>query len=64
MLDFPRRPLSVYNCISPWFCRGQEIGENGIKIYSLPDVDSDEDEDYKIQVTASLKCKVIFKRKD
>ena len=28
----------------------QEIAENGIRIYSLPDVDSDEDEEYKIQV--------------
>lgn len=28
----------------------QEIEENGIKIYPLPDVDSDEDEDYKEQV--------------
>jgi septin 2 len=28
----------------------QEIQENGIKIYSLPDCDSDEDEDFKQQV--------------
>jgi septin 2 len=28
----------------------QEIEENGIKIYPLPDCDSDEDEDYKEQV--------------
>ena len=25
-----------------------EIAENGIKIYSLPDCDSDEDEEYKV----------------
>lgn len=29
----------------------QEIHENGIRIYSLPDCDSDEDEDYKVQVS-------------
>lgn len=28
----------------------QEIEDNGIKIYPLPDCDSDEDEDYKEQV--------------
>lgn len=28
----------------------QEIQENGIKIYSLPDCDTDEDEEYKLQV--------------
>lgn len=28
-----------------------EINSNGIKIYPLPDCDSDEDEDYKEQVT-------------
>jgi hypothetical protein len=28
----------------------EEIAENGIKIYSLPDCDSDEDEEYKLQV--------------
>ena len=28
----------------------EEIKENGIKIYPLPDCDSDEDEDYKEQV--------------
>jgi len=28
----------------------QEINENGIKIYSLPECDSDEDEEYKTQV--------------
>ena len=27
-----------------------EIDENGIRIYPLPDCDSDEDEDYKEQV--------------
>ena len=26
----------------------QEINENGIKIYSLPECDSDEDEEYKV----------------
>lgn len=31
----------------------QEIEENGIKIYPLPDCDSDEDEDYKEQVNES-----------
>ena len=28
----------------------QEIAANGIKVYSLPDVDEDEDEDYKEEV--------------
>lgn len=28
----------------------EEINANGIKIYPLPDCDSDEDEDYKEQV--------------
>ena len=28
----------------------EEIAENGIKIYNLPDCDSDEDEEYKLQV--------------
>lgn len=28
----------------------EEIDANGIKIYPLPDCDSDEDEDYKEQV--------------
>lgn len=28
----------------------EEIKDNGIKIYPLPDCDSDEDEDYKEQV--------------
>jgi hypothetical protein len=28
----------------------EEIESNGIKIYPLPDCDSDEDEDYKEQV--------------
>lgn len=28
----------------------EEIEANGIKIYGLPDCDSDEDEDYKEQV--------------
>ena len=27
----------------------QEINENGIKIYSLPECDSDEDEEYKVR---------------
>lgn len=27
----------------------EEIAENGIKIYNLPDCDSDEDEEYKLQ---------------
>lgn len=31
----------------------EEIEENGIKIYPLPDCDSDEDEDYKEQVLDS-----------
>ena len=30
----------------------EEIAENGIKIYNLPDCDSDEDEEYKLQVPA------------
>lgn len=37
----------------------QEIEENGIKIYPLPDCDSDEDEDYKEQVR-QLKDAVPF----
>ncbi|XP_076364579.1 septin 1 [Tachypleus tridentatus] len=37
----------------------QEIEENGIKIYPLPDCDSDEDEDYKEQVR-QLKATVPF----
>lgn len=37
----------------------QEIAENGIRIYSLPDVDSDEDEEYKIQV-AQLRESIPF----
>jgi septin 2 len=36
-----------------------EINENGIKIYSLPDCDSDEDEDYKTQVQ-QLKDSIPF----
>lgn len=37
----------------------EEIRENGIKIYSLPDVDSDEDEEYKLQV-AQLRESIPF----
>lgn len=33
----------------------EEIGREGIKIYPLPDCDSDEDEDYKEQVRSTLK---------
>lgn len=42
----------------------EEIEANGIKIYGLPDCDSDEDEDYKEQVSdnhierLSLACAV------
>lgn len=36
-----------------------EIAENGIKIYSLPDCDSDEDEEYKTQVQ-QLKNSIPF----
>jgi len=36
-----------------------EINENGIRIYSLPDCDSDEDEEYKIQV-GQLKASIPF----
>lgn len=32
----------------------EEIVANGIKVYPLPDCDSDEDEDYKEQVSRSL----------
>lgn len=32
-----------------------EIAENGIRIYSLPECDSDEDEEYKEQVHTHLK---------
>lgn len=37
-----------------------EIDENGIRIYPLPDCDSDEDEDYKEQVK-QLKVSNIVK---
>lgn len=37
----------------------KEIEENGIKIYPLPDIDSDEDEDYREQVR-QLKQAVPF----
>ena len=37
----------------------EEIGAAGIRIYQLPDVDSDEDEDYKVQV-AQLRESVPF----
>jgi hypothetical protein len=32
----------------------EEIAENGIRIYNLPDCDTDEDEEYKLQVSPSL----------
>jgi septin 2 len=37
----------------------REIAENGIKIYNLPEVDSDEDEDYKQQVQ-DLRASIPF----
>lgn len=37
----------------------EEIGAAGIRIYTLPDVDSDEDEEYKVQV-AQLRESVPF----
>ena len=37
----------------------EEIKENGIRIYNLPDVDSDEDEEYKVQV-AQLRESIPF----
>jgi len=37
----------------------EEIRANGIKIYNLPDVDSDEDEEYKLQV-AQLRDSIPF----
>lgn len=37
----------------------EEIRANGIKIYNLPDVDSDEDEEYKLQV-AQLRESIPF----
>jgi len=37
----------------------EEIHANGIRIYSLPDVDTDEDEDYKLQV-AQLRESIPF----
>lgn len=37
----------------------EEIAENGIKIYNLPDCDSDEDEEYKLQV-AQLRDSIPF----
>lgn len=33
----------------------EEINSNGIKIYPLPDCDSDEDEDYKEQVLIKIR---------
>lgn len=36
-----------------------EIAENGIRIYSLPECDSDEDEEYKEQVRT---CIIITKK--
>jgi septin 2 len=44
----------------------EEIAENGIKIYSLPDCDSDEDEEYKLQVFiqnrySALEMHLIFR---
>lgn len=38
----------------------EEINLNGIKIYPLPDCDSDEDEDYKEQVTITLFKQQLF----
>lgn len=38
--------------ILPFFCKFQvldEISEHGIRIYQLPDADSDEDEEFKEQ---------------
>jgi hypothetical protein len=35
----------------------EEINANGIKIYPLPDCDSDEDEDYKEQVFIKIVVK-------
>lgn len=32
----------------------EEIAANGIKIYNLPDCDSDEDEEYKLQVLEKI----------
>jgi septin 2 len=33
----------------------QQIEENGIKVYAIPDCESDEDEDYKEQVCEKIK---------
>lgn len=38
----------------------EEIEANGIKIYPLPDCDSDEDDDYKEQVQEWIFCVQIF----
>jgi septin 2 len=37
----------------------EEIAENGIRIYNLPDCDTDEDEEYKLQVSPSLSRRII-----
>lgn len=38
----------------------EEINSHGIKIYPLPDCDSDEDEDYKEQVNISCVMNSFF----
>ena len=37
----------------------QEIAANGIKIYNLPDCDTDEDEEYKLQVIFIAKIRAL-----
>jgi hypothetical protein len=37
----------------------EEIAENGIRIYNLPDCDTDEDEEYKLQVGPSLSHRIL-----
>jgi septin 2 len=37
----------------------EEIAENGIRIYNLPDCDTDEDEEYKLQVSPSLSRRIL-----
>ncbi len=37
----------------------EEIAENGIRIYNLPDCDTDEDEEYKLQVSPSLSHRTL-----
>ena len=51
--------MSVSKCISIFLQILDEIEEQGIKIYELPDCESDEDEDY-VEQTKQLKVLKYF----